>query len=180
MRDLELPQDEDAVLHAVVVAVEEPPGALQPRGTDRRARAQAVVLVEPDGRHARLSRVPERLVGVECGLAGADALLEAPEPPPRLGEEHESLGFLARVGGRMSLGEGTTGLPVVPCVRVVGVGERHRCGHGATVPTGGNGIHRLSGASPLRRSRSDGAFAPSPADGLLTTPDVPADHAPPH
>ena len=83
---LGLTQDEGAVLDAPRLAVERPARPAQPTAGDGRPGLEGVVLVEPHralARPAPLAELVERAVG---DLPGHDAVVEAAEPPCRLGD----------------------------------------------------------------------------------------------
>ena len=127
VRDLDVAQQEHAVLGAVAVVVDLAMGALQPRTPDVGLRLEAVVLVEP--RRAP-RRPPGRLALVEDdvgGLASLDALVDEAEPPGGLGPGIEPARVVERIGirprSRRCRGV-VRGLPVVAGEGVTGRFQR--------------------------------------------------------
>src|SRR5439155_9580323 len=72
--DLGLAQEQRAVLDALRVTLERPPGSLQPAGGDRGPGPEGVMFVEPDRALAGAALIAELLEGAVGALAGVDAL----------------------------------------------------------------------------------------------------------
>ena len=89
--DLDLPQDEVAVLDALDVAVQSMPGPPQPCATDAGLGLEAEVLVEPDGALCRTAVGVARLEHRIHGLPRRNALVQPTQPPSGLGADVEAL-----------------------------------------------------------------------------------------
>lgn len=125
MGHLGLAQPQRAVFQGVAVLLERVSGAPQPGASDRRTGLEAVVLVEPDSTLSRPAVLTELVVNGVGALAIVDALVEAAQPPSRVGEEVEALGLSCSV--RLELADRRGGvigaLPVATRPRRAGDSE---------------------------------------------------------
>jgi hypothetical protein len=89
-------KQQGAVLHGFGVAVEGPPRSPQPAPGDGRMSTHAVVLVQPDRALARTASIPELVEELVGALSRLDAVVEAAEPPGRLGQHVQPVGLTLR------------------------------------------------------------------------------------
>ena len=93
VRDLGLPQDEAPELDRLGLRVESAAAAPQPRAGHSRPGLHHMVLIEPHRAPTRLHVLAQRHVAHVGLLAGLDAVVEVSQPPRRLRDDVEPIGF---------------------------------------------------------------------------------------
>ena len=126
VHDLDLADDEVAVLDAHAFVVESLPPTAQPRPRDRGLRPEHVVLVEPDGALARAALVARGLVDRVRRLTRRDAVVHASQPPRGVGPDVEPGSVDAGVTSHCVVARALVrGQPVVASQGGAGVVQAH-------------------------------------------------------